>query len=118
MKQLNIPSLLVLKWCFGISKGGLGSGAIHTERVFPFQCATFPLFFYVNALDRRDRYARVSCLLQRLAQDRSAAFLRRSVKLKEVQLLHPVPLINVSSKAVDQSEELGGGASVASFCLQ
>ncbi len=76
------------------------------------------VFLCKHELDGRDRYARVSRLLQRLAQDRSAAFLRRSVKLKEVQLLHPVPLINVSSKAVDQSEELGGGASVASFCLQ
>ncbi len=38
---------------------------------------------------------------------RAAAFLRCRVKLKDVT--------NVSSKAVDRSEELGGGAS---FCLQ
>ncbi len=23
-------------------------GGVHTQRVFPFQCATFPLFFYVS----------------------------------------------------------------------
>ncbi len=39
----------------------------------------------------------------------SAAF------LKEFQLLHAARLINVSSKAVDQSEDDGGGAS---FYLQ
>lgn len=45
----------------------------------------------------------------------SAAFF---VRLKEFQLLYAAPLINVSFTAVAQSEELGGGASVASFCLQ
>ncbi len=37
------------------------------------------------------------------------------VKLNELQLLHAAPLINVSSKTVDQSEDPGGGASAASF---
>ncbi len=45
-------------------------------------------------------------------------FLRCRVKLKEFKLLQTAPLINVSSKTVDQSEDPGGGASVASFCLQ
>ncbi len=47
-------------------------GAIHTERVFTFQCATFPLFFYVNMrlMDVHDRYARISRLLQHLAHER------------------------------------------------
>ncbi len=34
----------------------------------------------------------------------STVFLRQCVKLKEFQLLHAAPLINVSSKTVDQSE--------------
>lgn len=42
----------------------------------------------------------------------SAAF------LKEFQLLHAARLINVSSKAVDQSEDDGGRVSIASFYLQ
>ncbi len=40
------------------------------------------------------------------------------VKLKEFQLLYAAPLINAISKTVDQSEDLGGGASVVSFGLQ
>ncbi len=48
----------------------------------------------------------------------NAVILRSCVKLKEFQLLHLAPLINVSSKTVDQSEEPGGGASTASFCVQ
>ncbi len=43
------------------------------------------------------------------------SFLRHRVKLKVFQLLHEALLINVSSKTVDQSEDLGGGAKVASF---
>ncbi len=38
--------------------------------------------------------------------------------LKELNFLQPVPLINVSSKTVDQSEDPGSGANIASFCLQ
>ncbi len=47
----------------------------------------------------------------------SAAYLRCRVKLKECKLLHAALLINVSFKAVDQSEDKGGGAIVASFGL-
>jgi len=43
-------------------------------------------------------------------EKKTRRILRRHVKFKELQLLHAAP--------VDQSEELGGGASVASFCLQ
>ncbi len=39
-------------------------------------------------------------------------------KLKDLQLLHAVPLINVSSKTVDLSEDPRDGTGVASFCLQ
>lgn len=44
------------------------NGADHTERVFLFQCATYPLFFYINArqTDTYDRYAQVLRLLQHL----------------------------------------------------
>lgn len=54
--------------------------------------------------------SRVFCSASHL----SAAFLRHRVKLKDFQLLHAahLQLINVSSKAVKQSEELRGGASV------
>jgi len=48
----------------------------------------------------------------------NAVFLRRCVKLKEFKLLYLAPLINVSSKTVDQSEEPGGGASIVSFRVQ
>lgn len=48
----------------------------------------------------------------------SVSHVRRRVKLKGFHLLHAAPLISVSSETVDQSEEPGGGASVASFCLQ
>ncbi len=37
---------------------------------------------------------------------------------KELKILQPVPLINVRSKTVDQSEDPGSGANIASFCLQ
>ncbi len=43
------------------------------------------------------------------------SFLRHRVKLKVFQLLHKALLINVRSKTVDQSEDLGGGAKVTSF---
>ncbi len=39
----------------------------HAECVFPFHCATFPLFFYVNMLDRCV-WPLLSCLLQCLAR--------------------------------------------------
>lgn len=48
----------------------------------------------------------------------SIVFLRLQVKLKEFKLLQAAPVINVSSETVDQSEDTGGGASIASFCLQ
>ncbi len=43
------------------------------------------------------------------------SFLRHRVKLKVFQLLNKALLINVSSKTVDQSEDLGGGGKVESF---
>ncbi len=77
-------------------------GAVRTNTFFHSN-ATFPLFFYVNTLiDRRIQ---------------PAAFLRRCVKLKEFQLLHAAQIINVSSKTVVQSEDPGGGATIARFCL-
>ncbi len=48
----------------------------------------------------------------------SGTFIRCCVKLKELQILLAVPLINVSSKTMDQSEDTRGGASFASFYLQ
>lgn len=84
------------------------------------------VFFYSNALLFHCfflcKQTRRTCMTVTLASFatlcRSATFLRRCVKLKSFQLLHAALLINVSSKTVDQSEELGGGASIASFCLQ
>ncbi len=58
-----------------------------------------------------DRCAHVFCS----AVHMSTAFLRHHVKLKVFQLLHEAQLINVRSKTVDQSEDPGGGARVASF---
>ncbi len=57
-----------------------------------------------------DHYARTFRLSQRLVHDVVSS------KLREFQLLYAAPLINAISKTVDQSEDLGGGASVASFC--
>ncbi len=38
MKQLNVPSLLVLKWHFGISNGGLGSAVkLSTLDLYPWR---------------------------------------------------------------------------------
>lgn len=45
----------------------------------------------------------------------STAFLRCCVELKEFQLSYAKPLINVSSKTADQSEDPGGWASIAAF---
>ncbi len=54
----------------------------------------------------------------------TATFLRCRVKLKELQHLHTVPLINVISKTMKerkdcfQSEDLEGRAHITSFCIQ
>ncbi len=59
-------------------------------------------------MDAYEHYAHVFCIISHM----NTAF------CKEFQRLHAAPLINVRSKTVDQSEDAGGGASIASYYLQ
>ncbi len=79
--------------------------------LYRIDCFKVICYFSIVILCKRARVWLLRCTRV------SHVILRHRVKLKQIHLLHAARPINVSYKRVDQSEEPGDRASVASFYL-